>query len=118
MFRGCVIPFRPGKTSVNSTAMRGHKDTFLRDRAYAIKCYLNKVTHHPEIKQSTVRTPEFAFMRSAHVQSQYHQHTQPITCATPHAVNLALASVCSACRAGVYLNIQDPCVVWRPNVQN
>jgi PX domain len=54
-FRGCVIPFRPGKTSVNSTAVRGHKGSFLKDRAYAIKCYLHKITHHPEIKGSTVR---------------------------------------------------------------
>lgn len=54
-FRGCVIPFRPGKTAANSTNIRPHKDPFLRDRAYAIKCYLAKVAHHPEIKESTVR---------------------------------------------------------------
>lgn len=53
-FRGCVIPFRPGKTFANSTAIRNHRDSFLRDRAYAIKCYLIKVTRHPDIKDSTV----------------------------------------------------------------
>ena len=54
-FRGCVIPFRPGKTVANSTNIRQHREPFLRDRAYAIKCYLAKVAHHPEIKESTVR---------------------------------------------------------------
>lgn len=54
-YRGCVIPFRPGKTFANSTALRGHRGTFLRDRAYAIRCYLIKVTRHPDIKDSSVR---------------------------------------------------------------
>jgi hypothetical protein len=55
-FRGCVVPFRPGKTFANSTALRNHRDSFLRDRAYAIKCYLIKITRHPDIKDSTVCT--------------------------------------------------------------
>lgn len=54
-FRGCVLPFRPGKTGFNSTAVRVHRDAFLKDRAYATKCYLIKITHHPEIKSSPVR---------------------------------------------------------------
>lgn len=54
-FRGCVIPFRPGKTLANSSMLRTHSDNFLRARAYAIKCYLNKVVQHPELKESTVR---------------------------------------------------------------
>lgn len=53
-FRGCVIPFRPGKTLANSSMLRTHSDNFLRARAYAIKCYLNKIAHHPEMKESTV----------------------------------------------------------------
>lgn len=55
-FRGCVIPFRPGKTFANSTVLRTHKDSFLKDRAYAIRCYLCKVVCHPEIKAAEVRT--------------------------------------------------------------
>lgn len=56
-YRGCVIPFRPGKTFANSTALRNHKGSFLRDRAYAIRCYLIKVTRHPDIKDSPVCPP-------------------------------------------------------------
>jgi hypothetical protein len=59
-FRGSVIPFRPGKTIANSTVLRTHKDTFLKDRAYAIKCYLVKISSHPEIRVSAVRAaPRF-----------------------------------------------------------
>lgn len=53
-FRGCVIPFRPGKTIANSSMLRTHSENFLRARAYAIKCYLHKVVQHPEMKESTV----------------------------------------------------------------
>lgn len=53
-FRGCVIPFRPGKTIANSSMLRTHSDNFLRARAYAIKCYLHKVVQHPEMKESVV----------------------------------------------------------------
>ena len=77
-FRGCVIPFRPGKTFANSSVIRNHKDTFLKDRAYAIKCYLVKITHHPEIKESPVR-----------FRPVFHAATfsvQPYTVRKPHAV--------------------------------
>jgi hypothetical protein len=53
-FRGCVIPFRPGKTKTNSTVLMHHAESFLKERAFAVKCYLNKIVQHPEMKHSAV----------------------------------------------------------------
>ena len=55
-FRGCVVPFRPGKTKTNSTVIMSHGEGFLKERAFAIKCYLNKVVQHPDMKSCEVST--------------------------------------------------------------
>ena len=53
-FRGCVIPFRPGKTKTNSTLIMNHGESFLKERAFGVKCYLNKIVQHPDMKRCEV----------------------------------------------------------------
>ena len=53
-FRGCVIPFRPGKTKTNSTLIMNHGEGFLKERAFGVKCYLNKIVQHPDMKRCEV----------------------------------------------------------------
>ena len=53
-YRGCVIPGRPAKTAVNSSAARGHGERFLSERAHDIEAYLTALASHVEMRHSEV----------------------------------------------------------------
>lgn len=83
-YRGCIIPFRPGKTLSNSTALHAHGESFLRERAFAIKCYLAKIVRHPEIQDTEVRNP---CMRHSGTVSQFRRRQRASGILLPHRVD-------------------------------